>query len=149
MRYTLSNFRCDRAVSKGTLLVAEFTRSSVSQLPLKGFSWTFVPRTSHACATRSIRLVGIGQEIRALYMRNKVSFLLYLDFHWWGGCWILIPHTFHACATSDVSLVRSVSNEGQFTWSTMYLFACNSVYVWGIFRENSYLAHSRNAILTL
>ena len=74
MRYKLCNFRCDRAISKGTFLVEESSYSSVSELPFKWFSWTFGPRTSHACATSSIRLAGIGQEIRALYLRTNYLF---------------------------------------------------------------------------
>jgi hypothetical protein len=61
MRYKWYKLGCDRSINKGTLLEEQGTISSVSQLQIEVFSYTFIPRTIHACATNGISWVVIGQ----------------------------------------------------------------------------------------
>ena len=148
MRYILCNFRCDRATSKGILLVEDCTCSSVSQLPFKGFSWTFVPRTSHACATSRIRLVGIGQEIRALYLRTKYLFFCISTST--GGIFLNLntlhfPHMrYKRCKFGyDRWVMKGTLHQTQCALSSVTPFTLKD------FRENSNLALSRHALQTL
>jgi len=94
MRYTHCTFCSRRSITNGTLLSEHYNWSTVSRLPLEGFSWNTIPRTLLACATNIVSLVVIGRKLQfvASFLpvgRAGVGGRAYWSL-WNGERWVLI-----------------------------------------------------------
>jgi len=83
-----------RSITNGTLLSEHYNWSTVSRLPLEGFSWNTIRRTLLACATNIVSLVVIGRKLQfvASFLpvgRGGVGSWSYWSL-WSGEGWVLI-----------------------------------------------------------
>jgi hypothetical protein len=67
-------------IIKGHSLREQSTLSAVSRVPFEALFLKFTPRTFHACATHSTRIVALGQ-LQERYLDSHVTLGLYTGFH--------------------------------------------------------------------
>jgi hypothetical protein len=146
MQYKRCLFASYRLIMQDTLQREQCTSSAVSRLPLEAPLRNFTHHTQHTCSTRRVSLVPIGLQLRELYLENKVSFLLYLTFHWR----VRHQNSYFTISThflKDAQVwLRSVSSLGYITWRTKYLSGSISPYIgWSFLNvKNSQFPHARN-----